>query len=73
MTRLAESPDCHWGLVRESVTQLVKYATRGTAFVSSIWVYHVNATAVFRLIDVVNLDGHRDGQSDEDLNRFIAN
>ena len=44
-------PDYHRGLLRESVTQLVKYATRGTAFAFSIWVCHVNSTAVFRLMD----------------------
>ena len=35
MTSIAESPDCHRGLVRGCVTSMVKYAARGTAFASS--------------------------------------
>ena len=35
MTNIAESLDCHRGLVRGCVTQMVKYTARGTAFASS--------------------------------------
>ena len=50
MTSIEESPDCHRGLVRGCVTQMVKYAARGTVFASESLglAYKVNLLAMPR-------------------------